>query len=392
MTLVTDRNEDKTLYLELNGRIDSSNAEKAEEAIREIRAAHPGMQCVLDAEKLEYLSSAGLRVILRMRRELSELKIINVNSEVYEILDMTGFTDMLIVEKAFRRLSLEGCELIAKGANGAVYRYDEETIVKIYHNGASLEEIRLEKDLCRKVFVKGINTAIPYDVVKVGEQYGSVAELLSAKSIAKLLRTNPENLEEYMAVYTDLLKKIHNTQVLPGEMPPIKETGVDWVEFLEPYLPKEQWQKLLDMMKAIPEPGRMIHGDYHANNVMIQNGEPLLIDMDTVAYGHPIFDFAAIYLGFVGYCECNHAGTLDFYGLSYETTVMMWETLMKQYFEDEKKREDAARKAMTIGYARMMRRTIRRNGLNTSDGQELIALCKKRLEELLPTVDSLYYE
>ena len=391
MALVTERIEDNVLYLELNGRIDSSNADQAEELIKTIKAAHPELQSVLDAENLEYLSSAGLRVVLRMRKDTADLKIINVSTEVYEILDMTGFTDMITVEKAFRRLSLEGCELIAKGANGAIYRYDPETIVKIYHNGASLEEIRLEKDLCRKVFIKGINTAIPYDVVKVDDYYGSVAEMLSAKSIAKLLRNNPESLEENMAIYTELLKKIHATPVKPGEMPAIKETGVDWAEFLQPYLPADQWVKLGAMLKAIPEPEFMIHGDYHANNVMIQNGEPLLIDMDTVAYGHPIFDFAAIYLGFVGYCECNHEGTMDFYGLPYEVTVTMWETLMKQYFADEAVRADVARKAQVIGYARMMRRTLRRNGLNTPDGQELIALCKDRLAALLPQVDQLYY-
>lgn len=391
MSLVTERIEDNVLYLELNGRIDSSNADQAEELIKAIKEAHPDLQSVLDAENLEYLSSAGLRVVLRMRKDMADLKIINVSNEVYEILDMTGFTDMLTVEKAFRRLSLEGCELIAKGANGTVYRYDAETIVKIYHNGASLEEVRLEKDLCRKVFIKGINTAIPYDVVKVDDYYGSVAELLSAKSIAKLLRADPETLEENMTIYTELLKKIHATPVKPGEMPSIKEIGVDWAQFLQPYLPTEQWEKLVNMMKAIPEPEFMIHGDYHANNVMIQNGEPLLIDMDTVAYGHPIFDFAAIYLGFVGYCECNHEGTMDFYGLPYEITVKMWDTLMKQYFEDEAMRADVALKAQVIGYARMMRRTIRRNGLNTPDGQELIALCKQRLSELLPQVDQLYY-
>ena len=391
MALVTQRIENEVLYLELNGRIDSSNAEQAEELIKAIRSANPNLPFVLDAEKLEYLSSAGLRVILRMRKDTADLKIINVNSEVYEILDMTGFTDMLTVEKAFRRLSLEGCELIAKGANGAVYRYDPETIVKIYHNGASLEEIRLEKDLCRKVFIKGINTAIPYDVVKVDDYYGSVAEMLSAKSVAKLLRADPNCMEEVMNIYTDLLKRIHATPIQPGEMPPIKATGVKWVQFLQPHLPADQWEKLVAMMDAMPEPNYMIHGDYHANNVMIQDGEPLLIDMDTVAYGHPIFDFAAIYLGFVGYSESNHDGALDFYGLTYETTVKIWETLMSKYFPDEAVRADVARKAQVIGYARMLRWKIRRNAMDTPLGQKEIALCKQRLAELLPQVDQLYY-
>ena len=330
MSFVTERVEENVLYLELNGRIDSSNAEQVEEQIKAIREANPVMPIVLDAGNLEYLSSAGLRVILRLRKDVDVPKIINVNTELYEILDMTGFTDMFNVEKAFRRLSVEGCEVIAKGANGTIYRYDEETIVKIYHNGAPLEEVRLEKELCRKVFIKGINTAIPYDVVRVGEHYGSVAELLSAKPLSKLLQANPEKLEEYVAIYTELLKKIHSTPIRPEEMPAIKETGVNWVKFLQPYLPEAQWEKLRGMMDEMSEPGFMVHGDYHVNNVMIQDGEPLLIDMDTVAYGHPVFDFAAIYLACVGYSECNHAGTLEFYGLPYEVTTKIWETMMKQ--------------------------------------------------------------
>ena len=64
---------------------------------------------------------------------------------------------------------------------------------------------------------------------------------------------------------------------------------------------------------------------------------------------------------------------------------------MNRYFEDETVRMDVARKAQVIGYARMMRRTIRRNGLNTPDGQELIAVCKQHLNELLPLVDRLDY-
>ena len=392
MANVTKRIENDTLYLELVGRIDTSNADQIEQSIQKIRTENPTANCVLDAEKLEFISSAGLRIILRLLKELKQLKIINVNSEVYEILDMTGFTDMLTVEKAFRKISLDGCELIARGGNGAVYRYDAESIVKIYHNGASLEEIRLEKELCRKVFIKGINTAIPYDVVKVGDSYGSVAEMLSAKSVAKILKTNPEKLDECMNIYTDLLKKIHSTPVAVGEMPSMKEIAVNWVEFLESYLPKDLWTKLMDLVKNISEPQFMIHGDYHINNVMIQDGEPLLIDMDTVAYGHPIFEFAAVYLGFVGYCETNPSGVIDFYGVNYETTTTLWKTLLEKYFNGDKaKIQEVELKAKVIGYARMLRRTIRRVGKDTEEGKLQIELCKKYLTELVPLVDTLEF-
>ena len=390
MASVTKRIENDTLYLELAGRVDTSNADQVEQSIQRIRGENPNANCVLDAEKLEFISSAGLRIILRLLKELKQLKVINVNSDVYEILDMTGFTDMLTVEKAFRKISLDGCELIARGGNGAVYRYDAETIVKIYHNGASLDEIRQEKELCRKVFIKGINTAIPYDVVKVGDSYGSVAEMLSAKSVAKILKADIEKLDECMDIYTDLLKKIHSIPVSVGEMPSMKEIAVNWFEFLESYLPTDLWTKLMDMIKKMPEPQFMIHGDYHIHNVMIQDGEPLLIDMDTVAYGHPVFEFAAVYLGYVGYCENNPSGVLEFYGLPYETTTKLWATLLEKYFNGDKaKMQEVELKAKIIGYARMLRRTVRRVGKDTEEGKGLIELCQKHLAELIPLVDSL---
>ena len=110
MSLVTERIENNVLYLELNGRIDSSNADQAEELIKAIKEAHPSLQIVLDAENLEYLSSAGLRVVLRMRKDAADLKIINVSTEVYEILDMTGFTDM--INTSLLRLAIFGAMMV----------------------------------------------------------------------------------------------------------------------------------------------------------------------------------------------------------------------------------------------------------------------------------------
>ena len=146
----------------------------------------------------------------------------------------------------------------------------------------------------------------------------------------------------------------------------------------------------MDMIKKMPEPQFMIHGDYHIHNVMIQDGEPLLIDMDTVAYGHPVFEFAAVYLGYVGYCENNPSGVLEFYGLPYETTTKLWATLLEKYFNGDKaKMQEVELKAKIIGYARMLRRTVRRVGKDTEEGKGLIELCQKHLAELIPLVDSL---
>ena len=234
---VTYRVDKDILYIALEGRIDASNAAKAEEMIFDIKKEQEGKHTVMDAEGLEYISSAGLRVILRLRKEEPQLAIINVAPEVYEVFDMTGFTDMVTIEKAYQRMSVEGCEFIAKGANGAVYRYDDETILKTYFAKDALPEIKQERENARKAFVLGINTAIPYGIVRVDEGYGTVTELLNAESVTKLIRNNPEDLHQAAKYYIDMLKSIHAIEVEDGEVPDMKETALAWADFVAPHLP-----------------------------------------------------------------------------------------------------------------------------------------------------------
>ena len=112
------------LIIGLEGRIDSGNAAAIESEINEAMKEKDPSAIVLDAEKLEYMSSAGLRIILRLRKKHPDLSVINVKSDVYEVFEMTGFTEMMKVEKAYRKVSIEGCEEIGRGANGSIYRID----------------------------------------------------------------------------------------------------------------------------------------------------------------------------------------------------------------------------------------------------------------------------
>ena len=383
--------ENNVLTVFLEGRIDSTNSEKVDAEIEKILSENTGDNVVLDAENLEYISSAGLRVILKLRKSVPELKIVNAPSEVYDIFEMTGFTEIITIEKAYRRLSVEGCEAIGQGANGKVYRLDPDTIIKVYYNSDALPDIHRERELARKAFVLGIPTAIPYDVVKVGDSYGSVFELLNAKSFAKLIAAEPEKLDYYVELYVDLLKKIHATELKPGDMPDMKEVALGWAEFLRDYLPADKADKLVNLVKAVPVDNHMMHGDYHIKNVMMQNGEVLLIDMDTLCMGHPVFEMASVFLAYVGYSENDHSISQSFMGIPHEIAEQIWDKTVRLYFgtDDEAKLKEFTDKAKLIGYTRMMRRTIRRNGFNTEAGRKDIETCKKHIEELLETVTTL---
>ena len=109
---------DDSLIINLSGRVDSGNAQDVEEAIKEVLGANPSDAITLDLDDLEYISSAGLRVILRLAKGAGSFKIINASAPVYEIFDMTGFTEMFEITKAFRRISVDGCEVIEVKRDG----------------------------------------------------------------------------------------------------------------------------------------------------------------------------------------------------------------------------------------------------------------------------------
>jgi uncharacterized protein (TIGR02172 family) len=392
MNLIEANAEAETLRIYLIGHIDSANAAQVEKEITEVRNAHPECtKMIIDASKLEYISSAGLRVILRLRKVYADLKLVNVSSEVYEIFDMTGFTEMMTVEKAYRVISTEGCEVIGQGANGKVYRIDRDTIVKVYMNPDSLPDIQRERELARHAFVLGIPTAIPYDVVRVGEGYGSVFELLNATSFAKWLAQKPEDLDEIVRESVDLLKKIHSTVVKPGEVPDMRQTALKWVTFLKDYLSPEKGEKLVAMVEAVPVDYHMMHGDYHIKNVMLQDGEALLIDMDTLCHGHPVFEFASIFNAYQGFSCADHTNIERFLGITYEQGAQLWNKTLKYYFEGKSEEEIAAigDRAKIIGYSRILRRAYRRPD---EENSAVIAFCKKEIEDLLERVDSLTWD
>lgn len=387
--MITVKNNDSNSRVNLQGRIDSTNAPAVEKQIFEGLADNTE-NIIIDAEKLEFISSAGLRVVLRLRKTYKNIEIIGVSSEVYEILDMTGFTEMMPVKKAYRRLSVDNCEIIGKGANGAVYRYDEETIVKVYFNSDALPDIQRERELARKALVLGINTAIPYDVVRVGESYGTVMELLAATSLSKMMKKDPDHLEVPLKYYVDMLKQIHSTNVQPGDMPDMKQVALDWAAFDRDHLPKEIGDKLYQMVAAVPEQHTMLHGDYHTNNIMVRDGEALLIDMDTLCMGHPIFELGSMFNAFVGFSEVDHEVTQKFLGFSHELAGIFWHKALAMYLdtEDEARLTEVENKAKIIGYMRLLRRTIRRNEPNR---EQLIKFYKEQLINLIPTINELTF-
>ena len=382
------------MNIKLEGRIDANNAPQIEKEIITKLEKDNDSSLTLDMEKLEYISSAGLRILLNLKKDYTpDIRLTNVSSEIYEIMDMTGFTELMTVEKAYRVVSVEGCKKIGQGANGTIYCIDQDNVVKVYNNADALADIQHEREVAKLALILGIPTAISYDVVKVGDSYGSVFEMLNASSFAEILANEPEKFDWCVEEYVKMLQKIHGTLVPEGKLPDMKETALSWAKFMLDYLPETAAKKLVSLVEAVPHDDHMIHGDYHTKNLELTQNEVLLIDMDTLAVGHPIFELASMYNSFVGYSEYDHEIFKKFQGFDREIGVSFWKKSLAAYLgtDCETKIREVEDKARIIGYTRMIRRSIRRNGLETEKGRAEINLWKEELLELLERTDTLVF-
>ena len=379
--------ENGTCTIRLAGRIDSGNAAAVEADILAAGAQDP---LVLDLEKLEYLSSAGLRVILRIRRAHPGLRIVGAQPEIWNILEMTGFTALMKVEKAFRNLSREGCEVIGRGANGDILRLDADTVVKIYKDAESLDDILHEREMAKKAFIAGIPTAISYDVVKVDGDYASMFEMIDAQSLSQLLLLHPDKAEAYAADYAALLKLVHETPA-PEDLPSMKERVLGWAAQVTAagVLDEAASRKLTALLEAVPEDRHMLHGDCHAKNIMFQKGEMFLIDMDTLSFGHPVFEFGTMYFSYFASSAHDHAAFERFLGFPRETGEKLWKAVLRHYYgQDEARLKDREEAASVIGWARFLHHEIRHTD-GSEKSRQAIADAVQILTALLAVRESL---
>ena len=165
-------NVDNQLTIFLKGEINSLTADEVEKEILSVINGETFDKLVLNLEDITYVSSAGLRVVLRLKQAYKDFSVEDACPSVYDVFQMTGFTNIMTVKKAMVKIDVTGCEIIGEGFFSIVYRLDKDTIVKAYRRDTDIKEVERELGMAKKAFVLGIPTAISFDIVRVGDKLG----------------------------------------------------------------------------------------------------------------------------------------------------------------------------------------------------------------------------
>lgn len=323
--------EEKVVRLVLSGGYSSTNVGELEQIFNTV--TEPDLKVIVDMKEVTYISSAGLREFLKLKKRVSEVECIEVSREVYDIFEVTGFDSILTVKKALREISVDTAQELGHGASSAVYRIDPETIVKVYNEKIPYEKIARECELAKNAFIAGIPTIISYDTVKCDGKYGTLFELVDSEVLASYLNAHPEKFDEYADKYVAMAKYIHNTE-LPDTFMDIKDVWHNWVEMLSKWITDEEKATLHKLIDAVPAKKTMVHSDMHSNNVMIKDGELILIDMADVGRGHPVFDIGPLCFHYKWMEIANRELADNLMVLNSELRKKMWDKLKNDYLYD----------------------------------------------------------
>lgn len=290
--------DDKTGRMILKGKITSENYEDVKLSIEEAVKKNDIKAPVLDLNALEYISSAGLRVLLALKKQHDDFRLVNVPESIYDIFEITGFSEILNVQRALEEISVDGLEKIGEGTSGVVYRLNPEQIVKVYRDYVQLDYAEHERYCSRMLISLGIDTAIPFKTARVGNDYALIYELLDGPSLDKIIKNDKSRFAECIEKFASFLKLIHKTKISSSKLPDKKEEWINKVNSIEGIFSDEDIKRITDLIASVPDRDTLVHGDYHTGNVLVKDGELILIDTSDVGTGHPVFDLCEVYLNY----------------------------------------------------------------------------------------------
>ena len=327
--------KDGQLCFAVSGRLDPISAKEFGDIVTAERKKRPNGTVVFDCSGLEYISSAGLRVFLSLRKKEKEpVKLINVSSAVFEILEVTGFSQLLDVVKGMRDVTNENVQRMGSNGNITIYRIDDDTLMKVYSDNTTLEAIEKERNYAQAAFLSGVPTLISYDVVTYNGQYGMLYELAKVTSVSSLLELAPMKLDQYASDMGKLLKTIHTSEPEEGILPNTVDIYDDLVHKMELWYHPQEIESLRRMVHAIPDAKTMVYGNYTPRSVFVQRSELMLINMSGISCGNPIFDLGTSYMYHMNEHESLVTGAT---GLTAMQAKKCWRCMMLSYFGMDEK-------------------------------------------------------
>lgn len=231
-----------------------------------------------------------------------------------------------------RSLNLSSWTKVGEGGNGTTYVNPSEPdiILKIDKPSINtLEFVSHEFEVSKAVEDMGIQTPAMYELVRVGDSYATLSQLIKdKKSLSRICCDQPDRIPEMAAIFCEHGKKLFSTPCNTDFFPSRKEQLMRALKKVQ-FIGEKNRRILTAFAETVEDVKSCSHGDFNTGNLISADGKYYWIDLDRFGYGDPMFDIGHLYLICNVYAPMKQVQ--EIFHLTESQLRLFWDAFAKAY-------------------------------------------------------------
>jgi uncharacterized protein (TIGR02172 family) len=176
---------------------------------------------------------------------------------------------------------------LARGSTAETYRWRPGEIVKLFYEDRTAQEVYYEAQMAKAVQETGLAPRVG-EVIHIDHRLGIVYEKVEGHSLTEVIRSDLAESWHVAKQFAELHARIHAVRHVAGL--PSQQERLKKKILAAPLLTTALRQKALTRLEHLPMAQHLCHGDFHPNNIIVQDNQWLVIDWTDASLGHPLAD------------------------------------------------------------------------------------------------------
>jgi hypothetical protein len=184
---------------------------------------------------------------------------------------------------------IEELQKIAEGREAEMFAWEQGRVLRLYRGGFQRSTVEFQTDALNSAREAGVRVPAVYGTTEVDGRFGVIMERIAGSDLLTVIGRQPWRVW-WVAGITGRAQAEINSAEAPSSLPTTHEryrrimTNSDSI-------PDDLARAALARLEELPLGDRLIHGDFHPGNVMLQDGEPVVLDWSNASRGDPDADF-----------------------------------------------------------------------------------------------------